>query len=218
MAQAANTTNTQQARGFTLIELLVVIAIIGVLAAVVLVNVNSARDKSENGAIVRQVREYATAVQLAYVPNLNRFPAPVVSGVYMRNCSGAGASCWKDTTNRFKSGNWRCFVNTITTTACSFNGQSVATIQSISNYPGKDLIAITPQPLNPPIRWQHTGGPRSMDSFLYQGSDNGFAILYAIPENNANCGVEHARVAQNNEVPNNITGTTGVTFCIYESR
>ena len=65
MRNLINRTN----RGFTLIELLVVIAVIGILAAVVLVSLNSARAKSRDARRLADVRQVMTALELHYNDN-----------------------------------------------------------------------------------------------------------------------------------------------------
>ncbi len=55
--------------GFTLIELLVVISIIGLLASVVLVSLNGARQKSRDAKRLADIRQIASALELYYNDN-----------------------------------------------------------------------------------------------------------------------------------------------------
>ena len=68
----------QSIKGFTLIELLVVISIIGLLASVVLTNVNSARGKARDARRVADLQQIITALQLYY--HDNRSYPPVTYG------------------------------------------------------------------------------------------------------------------------------------------
>ncbi len=78
--------NKQKQSGFTLIELLVVIAIIGLLASVVLVSLNSARQKARNAKRVADLSQMQKALEL-YYDTYNTYP--VTSG-WRSQCNAWG--------------------------------------------------------------------------------------------------------------------------------
>ncbi len=73
-------------KGFTLIELLVVIAIIGLLASIILVSLNSARQKARDSRRISDLRQVALALELYYDNNNNAYPS--VTGCTAANYSG----------------------------------------------------------------------------------------------------------------------------------
>ncbi len=56
-------------RGFTLVELLVVIAIIGILATIVMVSLNTARQKARDVRRLADLRQVALALEMYYDDN-----------------------------------------------------------------------------------------------------------------------------------------------------
>lgn len=59
----------KKSKGFTLIELLVVIAIIGILATIVLVSLNSARQKARDVRRIGDLRQIVLALEMYYDDN-----------------------------------------------------------------------------------------------------------------------------------------------------
>jgi prepilin-type N-terminal cleavage/methylation domain-containing protein len=58
--------NTRDERGFTLIELLVVIAIIGILSAVVLASLSTARSKGQDAAVKSNLSTIQTQAEIYF--------------------------------------------------------------------------------------------------------------------------------------------------------
>jgi len=85
--------STNKNRGFTLIELLVVIAIIGVLSAVVLASLSTARSKGNDAAIRSDLSSIQTQAEIFYSNN-NSYGSAATAGP----CNTAGTMFVADTT------------------------------------------------------------------------------------------------------------------------
>ncbi|MEJ0053928.1 MAG: type II secretion system protein [bacterium] len=79
-------------RGFTLIELLVVIAIIGILSAVVLASLNTARSKGNDAAVKSNLVTVQTQAELFYDSNGSKYNTDGSTGVAVATCPTTGAT------------------------------------------------------------------------------------------------------------------------------
>ena len=82
--------------GFSLIELLVVIAIIGILSAIVLASINTARDKAANAAVKSNLKNVHNPMEIYYDANNNYvdvcLDAQVVPGLEAASMAGTVAT------------------------------------------------------------------------------------------------------------------------------
>ena len=74
----SNTKERTNSSGFTILELLVAIAIIGLLAAVVLVSVGSARENSRDARRMADLKQLQLAVEL-YIQQNQEIPCPSIT-------------------------------------------------------------------------------------------------------------------------------------------
>ena len=84
--------NKSPAGGFTLVELLVVIAIIGILSSVVLVSLNSARNKAKNVRVLSSVRQLRSTFESDYLNNAYADLQVLGDGTQVSNVNPSGPS------------------------------------------------------------------------------------------------------------------------------
>lgn len=102
-------------KGFTLIELLVVIAIIGVLSAIVLASLNSARSKGDDAAAVSTANNMRTQAELYYHNNASSYGVTTTScdaGIFNASTPGGLETLMESLKTKAGSTNVSCVAST----------------------------------------------------------------------------------------------------------
>ncbi len=112
-------------RGFTLIELLVVIAIIGILASIVLVSLNSARNKGKDARVISNVQQIRTALESGY--NGSGYP-DLKTDANATNGNAGSATCI--TNGWVNNGPQNVALNQLINDSCSQGGNNAIVINT----------------------------------------------------------------------------------------
>lgn len=111
-----NQKNESNSRGFTLVELLAVIMIIGLLATIMIINVNAARTKAKDSAVKANINNLREAGELYYSSNNNSY-----AGFCVTNDCGSGSADWQRlcAATKLQNGNTTVTCNASATAWCA---------------------------------------------------------------------------------------------------
>ncbi len=132
-----------RSKGFTLIELLVVIAIIGILSAVVLASLNSARSKGSDAAIQSDLSTVQIQAEIYYGgTGGNKYNTDGTSGLVSGTCAATANTLFADTT-----------ISNAVNGAIAANGGAAASISRCAVANAGTSYAIAIQSKATPANW-----------------------------------------------------------------